>query len=268
MEDEMLRFEQIDAELILGNIQAAVEVATRPAFFSWVQGRFQSMLAHEVLICGLADRSARGLTFEWVGSFPISKERFRELCSPDGGLLYNLVTMWEQGDRATLILGSAPGRDSPPETERVLADIRKFDLSNSLADGVAGPDGQTFSFFAFFKMPASPSIRSARVLKIWLPYLYATWLRVVSGEAGLTNPRARGVRGVLTAREVEILNWVSKGKTNGHIACILGIGESTVATHLERIFRKLGVRSRAQAAAKGMTINLEQGTGPGWRYYS
>ena len=73
---------------------------------------------------------------------------------------------------------------------------------------------------------------------------------------------------MLTAREAEILIWVRKGKTNGQIACLLGIGETTVATHLERIFRKLGVRSRAQAVAKSMTINLEQGTGPGWRYYS
>lgn len=268
MEDEKLRLEQIDAELILGNIQTAVEVAARPAFFSWVQGRFQSMLAHEVLICGLADRSVRGLKFEWVGSFPISDERFAELCKPDGGLLYSLLTMWQQGERATLILGSTSGGGSPPETERVLDDLRKFDLSNGLADGFAGPDGRVFAFFAFFKIPAPPSIRMARVLRIWLPYLYASWLRVVSRDVESIQPRARAVRGVLTAREVEILNWVTKGKTNAHIASILGIGESTVATHLERIFRKLGVCSRAQAAVKGLTINLEQGTGPGWRYYS
>jgi transcriptional regulator EpsA len=268
MEDEMLGFEQIDAELILDNIQTAVEVATRPAFFSWLQGKFQGMLAHEVLICGLADHSARGLKFEWIGSFPISEARFGELCKPDGGLLYSLLTMWQQGERATLILGSTPGRSSPPETERVLDEMRKFDLSDGLADGFAGPDGRALSFFAFFKMPAPPSIRMARVLRIWLPYLYASWLRVVSREAESVAPRARAIRGVLTAREVEILNWVSKGKTNADIARIVGIGESTVASHLERIFRKLGVRSRAQAAAKGVTINLEQGAGPGWRYYS
>ena len=266
MEDRTL--EELDAELILLNIEAAVEITTRPAFFSWVQGKFQRMLPHEVLICGLADRSIRGLAFDWVASFPIREEKFRELCRPDGGLLYTLATMWEQGGRTTLMLGPAPGRDSPPESERVLGEILKFDLSNGLVDGVAGPDGRTFSFFAFFKMPMSPSLRTARVLKMWLPYLYATWLRVVSREAELEKSVVRGVRGVLTAREVEILNWVSRGKTNSHIAHTLGISDSTVATHLERIFRKLGVRSRAQAAAKGMTINLEQGSGPGWRYYS
>jgi transcriptional regulator EpsA len=267
-EDEPLCFGPIDAELMLGNIQTAVEIRTRPAFFSWVQGKFQSMLAHEVLVCGLADHSARGLKFEWVGSFPISEERFAQLCRADGGLLYSLVTMWQQGDQATLLLGSEPGRGSAPETQRVLSEIREFGLGNSLADGFVGLDGRPFCFFAFFKMPAPPCLRTARVLRIWLPYLYAAWLRVASGEATRAEPHAGRIRGVLTAREVEILNWVGKGKTNGHIARILGIGETTVATHLERIFRKLGVRSRAQAVARGMTLNLEQGSGPGWRYYS
>jgi DNA-binding CsgD family transcriptional regulator len=176
--------------------------------------------------------------------------------------------MWQQGDQATLLLGSEPGRGSAPETQRVLSEIREFDLGNSLADGFVGLDGRPFCFFAFFKMPAPPCLRTARVLRIWLPYLYAAWLRVASGEATRAEPHAGRIRGVLTAREVEILNWVGKGKTNGHIARILGIGETTVATHLERIFRKLGVRSRAQAVARGMTLNLEQGSGPGWRYYS
>lgn len=267
MESETLPFDLIDPELMPGNIQTAVEIRTRPAFFSWVQGKFQSMLAHEALICGLADRSARGLKFEWMGSFPISEERFADLCRPDGGLLHSLVTMWQQSEQATLLLGATPGFGSPPETERVLGQIRKFGLSNSLADGVSGLDGRPLAFFAFFKLPAPPCLRMARVLQIWLPYLYTTWLRVASREA-LADPQAGRIRGVLTAREAEILIWVRKGKTNGQIACLLGIGETTVATHLERIFRKLGVRSRAQAVAKSMTINLEQGTGPGWRYYS
>lgn len=266
MENETLPFESIDSELIYGNIQTAVDIGTRPAFFSWVQGKFQSMLAHEVLICALADPSARGLKFEWLGSFPISEQRFAALCRPDGGLLYSMVTMWQQGEHAPLLLGSAPGPGSPPETECVLGEIQKFGLGNSVADGCAGPDGRPLSFFAFFKLPTPPCLRKASVLKIWLPYLYTTWLRVVSRES-LADPQARRIRGVLTAREVEILTWVCKGKTNRQIGCILAIGETTVATHLERIFRKLGVCSRAQAVAKSMTINLEQGAGPGWRYY-
>jgi hypothetical protein len=85
VQNEALPHDSIDSELILWNIQKAVEVRTRSEFFSWLQGTFQSVLTHEVLVCGIARRSAPGLKFDWIGSFPISEERFSRLCRPDGG---------------------------------------------------------------------------------------------------------------------------------------------------------------------------------------
>jgi RNA polymerase sigma factor (sigma-70 family) len=54
----------------------------------------------------------------------------------------------------------------------------------------------------------------------------------------------------LTERETQIIHLLPKGYTNKEIANILGITESTVETHLDRIFRKLDVRSRTEAACK------------------
>ncbi len=54
---------------------------------------------------------------------------------------------------------------------------------------------------------------------------------------------------LLTPREVEVLTWVSQGKTNGEIAAILNSRPRTVGKHLERIFVKLGVETRTAAAA-------------------
>ena len=51
----------------------------------------------------------------------------------------------------------------------------------------------------------------------------------------------------LTAREHEILIWVSRGKTNSEVAAILWISASTVHKHLENIYAKLGVSNRAGA---------------------
>lgn len=53
----------------------------------------------------------------------------------------------------------------------------------------------------------------------------------------------------LTPRETEVLNWVAKGKTNRDIGDILGMSPRTVNKHLEHIFVKLGVETRAAAAA-------------------
>jgi predicted ATPase/class 3 adenylate cyclase/DNA-binding CsgD family transcriptional regulator len=53
----------------------------------------------------------------------------------------------------------------------------------------------------------------------------------------------------LTAREVEVLRLVAAGSSNQEIADTLVISERTVNSHLVHIFNKLGVNSRAAAAA-------------------
>ena len=55
--------------------------------------------------------------------------------------------------------------------------------------------------------------------------------------------------GGLTVREAEVLRLVAAGKTNRDIAVELVISEHTVARHLQNMFAKLGVTSRAGATA-------------------
>jgi DNA-binding NarL/FixJ family response regulator len=52
----------------------------------------------------------------------------------------------------------------------------------------------------------------------------------------------------LTPREIEVLNGVVNGKTNQEISYVLGISDKTVEKYLDRIFTKLGVASRVEAA--------------------
>ncbi|HWW22174.1 MAG TPA: response regulator [Steroidobacteraceae bacterium] len=61
----------------------------------------------------------------------------------------------------------------------------------------------------------------------------------------------------LTAREAEVLIWISRGKANRDIGEILDISPRTVNKHLEPIFVKLGVENRAAAAAAAVrTLTL------------
>jgi DNA-binding CsgD family transcriptional regulator len=50
----------------------------------------------------------------------------------------------------------------------------------------------------------------------------------------------------LTPREREIVALVAGGLSNRQIAAALGVAESTVKNHLQHVFGKLNVRSRAQ----------------------
>ena len=53
----------------------------------------------------------------------------------------------------------------------------------------------------------------------------------------------------LTARELQVLRLVARGKTNKAIAGELALGEKTVDRHVSNIFTKLDVSSRAAATA-------------------
>jgi len=56
-------------------------------------------------------------------------------------------------------------------------------------------------------------------------------------------------RSSLTARELEVLTLLAEGLTPDELAARLFISNRTVGTHIQNIFRKLGVRTRAQAVA-------------------
>lgn len=63
-----------------------------------------------------------------------------------------------------------------------------------------------------------------------------------------TEDRRRRVAGYgLTRRELDVLRCVGAGSTNGEVATELWISPLTVRTHLENIFAKLGVHTRADA---------------------
>ena len=76
-------------------------------------------------------------------------------------------------------------------------------------------------------------------------------LRDGPGFAAVAEPRSRHL---LTPREIEILGALGEGLSNKAIARKLDISQHTVKFHVESLFRKLGVRSRAQAVVKGLTV--------------
>ncbi|HZA34714.1 MAG TPA: helix-turn-helix transcriptional regulator, partial [Vicinamibacterales bacterium] len=64
----------------------------------------------------------------------------------------------------------------------------------------------------------------------------------------------------LSPREREIVRLVAKGLPNKAIADVLDISLWTVATHLRRIFAKLGVGTRAEMIARVIGDGLLDGS--------
>lgn len=97
--------------------------------------------------------------------------------------------------------------------------------------------------------------RMAECLRLTLEAVCAGQL-VVPGDA-----RRQMHPPELTTREKQVLSLVVMGLTNGEIAGQLYLTESTVKSHLGTAFRKLGVRSRAEAAR--LVADPERGFGTG-----
>ncbi len=67
----------------------------------------------------------------------------------------------------------------------------------------------------------------------------------------------------LTGREREVLALIGRGLRNGEVAQQLAMAESTVATHLKSIYRKLGITSRAEASWHAARLGLSPGGNQG-----
>jgi len=72
----------------------------------------------------------------------------------------------------------------------------------------------------------------------------------MQGRGETPVPAAPALPNPLTQREMDVLGWVARGKTNRDVAEILGMSPRTVNKHLEHIYEKLGVETRTAAVAQ------------------
>lgn len=77
-----------------------------------------------------------------------------------------------------------------------------------------------------------------------------------SGAAEQATPALPLTLEALSTREQEVLHMVAQGLTNNEVARQLGIATGTVKAHLQTIYRKLGVRNRTHALARGWSLGL------------
>jgi len=80
--------------------------------------------------------------------------------------------------------------------------------------------------------------------------------RVIMRLASTLKRSHRPLGEPLTERETQILRMVVQGTSNKAIATRLGLGEGTIKSHLRNIYRKLQVRTRAEAAAHAVQLDI------------
>jgi DNA-binding NarL/FixJ family response regulator len=146
-------------------------------------------------------------------------------------------------------------RSSPNTKQLILATSTDSDLIlKHLKAGAKGYLTKDASVFELIK-----AIRTLTQGELWIERKLLT--HIVEREAMASpGPGSNGNGGVngkaepMTPREQEVLNLLSAGKTNKEIARILVISEKTVKSHLNKIFRKLRVHRRLQAAIQTLKM--------------
>ena len=76
------------------------------------------------------------------------------------------------------------------------------------------------------------------------------------------DPGLAGRRRALTAKELQVMQYVKLGYSNKQIARVLGIADITVRLHINNAFRKMNVKNRIQGALWMIEHESELGGGP------
>ena len=79
---------------------------------------------------------------------------------------------------------------------------------------------------------------------------------LVGGLASEVKQRAKGGTETLTAREAEVIRMIADGLSVPQMAAKLSLAPSTVKTHVQNLYDKLGVSDRGAAVAEAMRRRL------------
>ncbi|HSC91885.1 MAG TPA: response regulator transcription factor [Gaiellaceae bacterium] len=135
--------------------------------------------------------------------------------------------------------------------------LTTFDLNEYVYEALrAGAAG-----FLLKDAPPEQLVDAIRVVAAGESLLAPTITRRVIEEFVRRPPPTEGLPPEvesLTAREIEVLRLIARGRSNAEIAKELFLGETTVKTHVARILQKLDVRDRVQAVVLAYETGLVQ----------
>lgn len=105
------------------------------------------------------------------------------------------------------------------------------------------------------EQPPDRIVRQLAQLADGIPALSPSIARRIMEHFRLTGP-VDNEDGTLTARERQVLGLISRGLRNSDVARQLELSETTVASYIKAIYRKLGISSRAEATWHATRMGL------------
>jgi transcriptional regulator EpsA len=247
-----------EAAKYLRIISQAQLITRHHHLFVWLRGEFQEFLPHEIFISAWGNFSDWDLKLDVISELPKVRTGQLEHARIDE-FLSETHLRWVEGKRRPLILTRAEVLDSL-ETGATPLHTALRTMQSIMVHGVRDERGGHDSLYLALSRGSFTKGRGkerfSQLADSLIAQVDVAFRRVAAYPLARTaqsaTPRTQiGSDGrELSAREEEILDWLCEGKTNVEIAATLKISPYTVKNHVQRIFRKIGVTSRMQAATK------------------
>lgn len=197
-------------------------------------------------------------TRQWLADIVRSAFEACAVCEAATAAEARQATATERFDLALIDLGLPDGcgldvlrgiRERDATTLCVITTVVGED-SHIVAALSAGAQG-----YLLKQQPADQLSRQLRQLNDGMPALSPSIARRIMEHFRMTGPVADDDAG-LSEREKQTLALIARGYRNSDVAGSLGIAESTVASHIKSIYRKLGISTRAEASWHATRLGL------------
>lgn len=215
-------------------------------------GDVQHFLPHDILISAWGDFARWDLRIDLTSGLPGVRTAQLAHCRLDQPI-QRAYARWIDAGRAPVMLEPADLAVGPYCHCAIHASLRA--MRSFIVHGVHDKrSGQDSLFIAAGYTPPAKGrgVRLLAFLDALIAQIDAAFRRVPALALAAAGGAARDGANVLdlSARELEVLESICRGKTNLDIAAVLDISPFTVKNHVQRIFRKIGVTNRTQAAAR------------------
>jgi transcriptional regulator EpsA len=246
-----------DAEIAkyLRIVSEAMHIRRHRELFLWLSGELQQFLPHQILISAWGDFARWKVNLDVVSGLPGVRTAALAECSIDA-VVREAHAQWMAAGRRPLLLSAGerllPRADCRCGIHGALRTMRSL-LVHGVYDERGGYDSlyiamNTGSFTRGGSHERFLSLVDTLVAQIDAACRKVPALSVPAASNAPAPGPASGLH--LSSREHEILDLVCRGSTNVDIAIALDISPFTVKNHVQRIFRKIGVSNRTQAAAR------------------
>jgi transcriptional regulator EpsA len=244
--EESARFFRIVSEC--GRIRRHYDI------YRWLGAEVQHFLPHEILLSAWGDFDTWDVKLDLTSGLPGVRTGQLAHCRVDS-LLRQAYARWVEAERQPVLL-KASDTEAAEHGCHCAIHTALRSMRSVLVHGVHDKrSGQDSLFIAFTCGSFTRGRSLARFLSLLEPLVAqidAAFRKVTAFPLNDARFALRAGPNVLdlSTREMEVLDALCRGRTNLQIAATLDISPFTVKNHVQRIFRKIGVTNRTQAAAR------------------